>query len=84
MEEIENAVNLYMDNIVSRLKEQCPFLKRDEISFMALNYAGLSARAVCIFTGIGLKYFYVKRKRILDKIKCSDATSKDEFVSMIK
>ena len=49
-----------MNNIVEKLREQCPMLKPDDIVFIMLVYAGFSPRAVCLFTGIKLKYFYTK------------------------
>lgn len=63
-----DSVNRYMDNIVGRLSQQCPFLKPDDLTFMALLYARFSPRAVCLFTGIKLKYFYTKRSRLFSRI----------------
>lgn len=65
---IVDSVNRYMDNIVERLSQQCPFLKPDDLTFMALLYARFSPRAVCLFTDIKLKYFYTKRSRIFARI----------------
>ena len=80
---IEDAVNLYMDNIIYRLRQQCTFLKADEITLITLIVAGLSSRAVCMFTSTNYKYFFVKKKRILEKIMNSSAPDKVLFKSYL-
>ena len=68
LDKIEKAVNLYMDDILTRLRQQCPFLKSDELTLLTLLFAGLSAKAICLITDTNFKYFYVKKKRIYNKI----------------
>lgn len=80
---IEDAVNLYMDNIIYRLRNQCTFLKSDEITILTLIIAGFSSKAICMLTGIDYKYFYVKKNRLLNKIKESDAIDKALFESFL-
>lgn len=81
---IEIAVNDCMDGIVSKLRVQCPFLKPEDILFITLLYAGFAPRAVCIFTGIKLKYFYNKRSRLSERIMKSNAPEKILFVEKMK
>lgn len=81
---IETAVNDCMDGIVSKLRVQCPFLKPEDILFITLLYAGFAPRAVCIFTGIKLKYFYNKRSRLSERIMKSNAPEKILFVEKMK
>ncbi len=66
---IVDSVNLYMDDIVSRLEKECPFLKPEDLTFLALVFARFSPRAVCMFTGIKLKYYYNKRSRLAARIR---------------
>ena len=80
---IEMTVNKYMNNIVEKLKEQCPMLKPDDIVFIMLVYAGFSPRAVCLFTGIKLKYFYTKKSRLIQRILSSSAPDKDIFAQKL-
>lgn len=68
IKEIEISVNTYMGNIMTLLREECTFLKEDDYVFISLVYAGLSVRAVCLFTGIKYKFFYVKRARLMQRI----------------
>lgn len=82
--ETVDAVDKYMGGIVSRLREQCTFLKEEDINFLGLIYAGFSVRAVCMFTGIEYQHFYVKKSRLLKRIQNSDAIDKDLFVEGIQ
>lgn len=81
LDKIEKAVNLYMDDIITRLRQQCPFLKPDELTLLTLQFAGLSAKAICLITDTNFKYFYVKKKRIYNKIIESSPKDLDLFKS---
>ena len=73
-----------MDGIVTELKKQCTFFKEDDLNYIALSYAGFSARSVCLFTGIKYKHYYVKKARLIERIRKSDAPDKDLFISKMK
>lgn len=81
--EIRRCVNLYMNGILVDLENQCGFLKQDDISFIALLYAGFSPKTICLITGIKYKYFYNKRSRLIERIRKSNAESKAVFISKI-
>lgn len=81
--ELENIVNLYLDNILTRVKEQLPDLNRKDLIFLTYLYAGFSPRAICIFTDIKIKNFYNRRSRLKDRILASDAPDKEYFASKI-
>lgn len=83
LNEIESAVNRYMDNIMKLLREECSF-KEDDYQFLTLIYAGLSVRAICLFTGIKFKYFYLKKSRLSNRIIESDAPHKELFLSKLE
>ena len=72
-----------MDGIVSSLRNQCPFLKQEDVNFLALLYAGFSVRAVCMFTGIKYHHFYVKKSRLIKRIEASDAPDKALFLEKL-
>lgn len=80
---IVDSVNRYMDGIIDRLRAECHFLKNDDITFLALLYAGFSPRAVCLFTGIKLKYYYNKRSRIIGRIRNALGSEAGKFVDQI-
>lgn len=83
LRQIETLTDSYMGGIVTRLREQCTFISDDDITFITLIYAGFSPRAVCIFTGIKLKYFYTKRSRLASRILASSAPNRQEFASRL-
>ncbi|MDE6290426.1 MAG: hypothetical protein K2M16_02735, partial [Muribaculaceae bacterium] len=82
--ETVGAVDRHMDGLVSRLREQCPFLKETDINFLGLIYAGFSVRAVCMFTGMEYQHFYVKKSRLMKRIQNSDAPDRDLFIDRMK
>ena len=79
--ELEGIVNTYLDNIMTRVKEQIPDLTRNDLIFLTYLYAGFSPRAICIFTDIKIKNFYNRRSRLKDRILASEAPDRELFVS---
>lgn len=84
VEDIMAAVETHLGGILSALRSQCPFLKEDDVCFLALSYAGFSPRSICLFTGIKYKHHYVKKARLIERIKKSEAPDKDLFLSKLK
>lgn len=81
---IEEEVNRYNNNIITRLRDQCAWLKETDICFITLLYAGLNSKSVAFFTEIKVKYFYTKRERLIHRISACDAVDKEEFIDLIK
>lgn len=79
--ELETIVNMYLDNILIKIKEQLPGLSIADIKFLTYLYAGFSPRAICIFTDIKIKNFYNRRSRLKERILESEAPLKEWFVS---
>ena len=82
--EIVESVDSFMNGIVTSLKDQCSFLKEDDINFLTLVYAGFSSRSVCMFLGIKYQHFYVKKSRLIKRIQNSSAPDKDLFIQKLK
>lgn len=82
--ELEDIVNTFLDNIMTRIREQIPGLTQKDLIFLTYLYAGFSLRAVCIFTDIKIKNFYNRRSRIKDRIIASDAPDKEYFVAKME
>lgn len=78
-----DAVNTHMGGMISRLREQCRFLKETDINFLGLIYAGFSVRAVCMFNNMEYRHFYVKKSRLIKRIQNSDAPDKELFISRL-
>ena len=84
LQEIEDSVNLYMDDIAKKLREECKFLKPDDYTFLILQYAGFTTRAVCMIMGLSRKNFYMKRTRLEKRIIESGAPDKEILVKYIR
>ncbi len=81
---IEEALDTHFNGIISRLREQLPKLAEKDITFLIFTYAGFSPRAICLFTGYTLKYYYKKRAVIKEKILSSDAPDRQIFADMME
>ncbi len=77
---MEDEVNKYMDNIISKLKTQLPKLKQDNIRLLTLIYAGFTTKTICILLKISQNYFYLKKHRLIRRIQESDAPDKELFI----
>lgn len=84
LKEIEEAVDLYMGGAVSILRKECPFLKESDMAFLTLVLAGFSARAICIFTDVSYKFFYVKKTRLITRISQADFPSKSDILHKLQ
>ncbi len=84
LKEIEVAVDTYMGGIMSLLRTECTFLKEGDFVFLSLVFSGFSVRAVCLFTDIKYKLFYLKKSRLSKRIFESDAPHKDLFLDRMK
>ncbi|MDE7441620.1 MAG: hypothetical protein K2M69_05600 [Muribaculaceae bacterium] len=80
IKEIERELNLYCDNVVRRLREQCVNLSEKNITFLLYLWIGLSPKAVALFCNLKIGTVYTNRVRIIEKIQKSDAPDKEEFI----
>lgn len=83
IEELQEYVNTYHDNIIARIKEQLPELPDSDIVFLTYILSGLSPKAVSLLMDINVKQYYYKRSKIKELFMASDAPDKDFFVSEI-
>lgn len=84
LKEIEVAVDTYLGGIMSLLRAECAFLKEGDFVFLSLIFAGFSVKAVCLFTNIKYKLFYLKKSRLSKRISESDAPHKEVFLYRMK
>ena len=82
--DIEGAVDKYMDNLVSRLRVQCPGLREKEVEFLTLVYAGFTPKTIAFFFHIEGTYIYTLRDRIEKKLENSNAEDKMEFLKYLR
>lgn len=79
--QIEDEVNQYLDGIISKLREECKALKEKDINLCCLIFAGFSVKAICFILDITSNNFYVKKKRLIQKISNSDSSNKNIFLN---
>ncbi len=83
LKQLENAVDNYLGGIMSCLRNECPYLKESDYTFLSLVFAGFSVRAVCLFTDIKYKLFYLKKSRLTKRISDSEAPHKKIFLEKL-
>ncbi len=84
LQQIEKEVNRYMDGVVDKLREEFPSIKEQDVRFLTLIFAGFSAKAICFILGLQTGNFYVKKSRLIKKIKESGAEHKEAFLKLLQ
>lgn len=84
LKDIETAVDKYMGNIMSMLREECAFLKEDDLVLLSLIFAGFSSRTVCLMMDLKYKQFYQRKSRLAKRIAESTAPHKELFLSKLR
>lgn len=69
--ELQASLDRYCGNVISHLREDFPELKHDDFTFLSLLIAGLAPKAVCMICNITTGNFYMKRRRLRQKIEQS-------------
>lgn len=83
LKSIEEALNRHFEGIITKLKEQLPEFDKKDIAFLTFSYAGFSPRAICLFTGFTIKYYYKKRAVLKEKILATSAPDRQLFVDLL-
>ena len=81
--ELEAIVNRNLDNIMTRLRAELPYLKEKDFIYLTFFYARFSGKAISLFTHTKRDTVYKTKERLCNKIKASDAPSKDFFLSKL-
>ena len=83
---IKDIVDMVDDSLggaLSRLRNDYTEINDKDITFLALNIAGLFPRAICLFLDIKIKTVYSRRKRLKDKIVVLDTPDKDTLLKYL-
>ena len=83
IEELEKLVNNCRDNLMQKLREQCPRLNAKEQRVVLYSYAGFSSRAICVFMETNPVALSKTKYRIKLKIKECDAKDADLLISSL-
>lgn len=83
IDSIEHLVNECKDNLIVKLRDQLPQLKKADVNLLIYIYAGFAARAICLFTGISKDTYYMRRRRIKARIEKSTAPDREMFIEQM-
>lgn len=84
LDKIRQSVDKYMGGIVTRLIDECPWLKEEDILLLTLSYAGISPRAIALIMNMQLRSMYNKRNRLIKLIIKNCPPDAAEFTDIPK
>ena len=84
LSQIEKEVDKYMDGIVGKMRNECPSIKASDLTLFSLMCAGFSVKAMCLILNIQSNNLYVKKNRLIKKIRETDSPNKDKFLERLK
>lgn len=82
---LEKDLDRYCDNIMSKLREQVPRIKGDNLRTIMLFFAGYSYETVqLILNKVSIESLRMAHSRFRKEIKEADAADADVFLSMLE
>ena len=81
IEEMESIVNLYCNNIMAKLTEECPRLSERQRRIALYTFAGFSLRAIALFMNSNPVQISKDKYKIKDVIKRGNAPSSELFIA---
>lgn len=81
--ELEHLVNSCRNDLMTKLREQCPKLNERELKVVLYSYAGFSSRAICIFVDSNPIALSKIKYRIKTKIKECGGEDAEMLISAI-
>lgn len=83
LDEIEQSLNLYHDNIIYRFKADFPSTKKVDMNIFIFSVAGFKPALTATICSLDLDNLYTRRRRLKDKIALSDVKSKSEYIRFL-
>lgn len=84
LDELIDIVDVCTNGNISKLKEQCPELKKEDIILFALICAGISSKSISLLMDLKHKSFYSRKDRLIAKIEKINPKDSDLFTNMLK
>lgn len=81
--EIRTMLDTSKDNIIMRLKEQCPKVSEKDIQIILLLNAGFKPQAIALILKMEPQAVYKARARLREKISASSAEDIMDFESLL-
>lgn len=83
LKELEDFVNTYKGNIMSRFKETFPEMKEQDCILYLYSVVGFSSRAISIFLNEKIEVVYNRKSRLKQKINRSLSQEKEVFMQFL-
>ena len=81
---LEDIVNAYNDNIMSKFREDFPKLSQAQYRLALYLFCGFSLPSISIFTGSELRNIYVYKSRLKSTINKSERLRKEDYLAFFK
>ena len=81
--DVEKQLNRDFNNIILRLREDCPTLKKEDFPICILSFAGIGCPAIAMILDIPLPTLYVKRQRIRSRIQRNKCPNLELYISKV-
>ena len=81
--ELENFINTYKDNLMTRFRAEFPDMKESDCILYLYAVAGFSSRAISIFIGEKLEVVYNRKSRLKQKINRSASPNTSVFAQYL-
>lgn len=72
-----------MNNIITRLIQQCKKLSAEDIRICILTFSGMENTTIALIFDISVETLYVRRNRIRDRIHRSSPKDIEEFIGKL-
>ncbi len=80
--EMEQAVNDCRDNILVRIKESDPEIKRDDYTLLVYIASGLSTRTISLLLGESVEVVYKRKSRLKSRLRESVAIKNPDIMAI--
>lgn len=79
---LEQTINKYRNNAITRMREQIPEISENEMTIILYSAGNLTSRVMCMLTDLTASALYNKKYRLKKKIAASGAKDAKEFTEL--
>lgn len=81
--QLKTSIDEVFNGLASRMGDQLPKISSENLDMLFYIISGFSTKSICLFMGITVGNFYMKRRRLIKMISESSAKDKQEFLSYL-
>lgn len=79
---IEDIVNICYNNAITKVRNEMPQLREDELRMLCYIFAGFSNQAIAVFLNCEIGTVATRKSRLKSKITKANTTHKELFISL--